>query len=329
MQPAPAAPPAEPRTRRPIATVCVVNWNCRAHLKACLRSLSRKRQGRRIEVVVVDNASTDGAPEMVLAEFPDVRLVRNSENVGYARACNQAARAGRGRYLLFLNNDTIVPRKAVRRLVAHARANPAVGVLGPRLIDGKGREQRSARAKPTVAALCHRLTVLRWTGLFRAEHERFAGRDAPETAEVLLGAALLMPRRVWREVGGWDERYRFGGEDIDLCLRVGRRYQVAQDGQTTIVHLGRVATRQRPEYVQGHTMTGITRSLRTGGTSEAAILLYKLALTIDLPVRLAELTLRWLVARLRGREKSARRSWLDLVGLSSFAWRHLWSFWWA
>jgi GT2 family glycosyltransferase len=266
---------------------------------------------------------------MVLGEFPDVQLVRNEENVGYARACNQAARIARGRYLLFLNNDTIVPRGAVRRLVAHARANPSIGLLGPRLIDDKGREQRSARARPTVAALCHRLTILRWTGLFREAHERFAGRDVPEKPEVLLGAALLMPRRVWREVGGWDDRYQFGGEDIDLCLRVGRKYRVAQDAGTSIIHLGRVATRQRPEFVQGNTMTGVTRSLRTGGASEAAVLLYKAAVTLDLPVRLAELCLRWVVARVRGREKSARRSWLDMVGLSSFTWRHLWSFWWA
>src|SRR5262249_40398287 len=167
----------------------------------------------------------------------------------YARACNQAARVARGRYLLFLNNDTIIPRGAVRLLVAHARANPSIGLLGPRLIDGKGREQRSARARPTVAALCHRLTILRWTGLVREAHGRFPGRDVPQKAEVLLGAALLMPRRVWREVGGWDERYQFGGEDIDLCLRVGRRYQVAQDAETSIIHLGRVATRQRPEFV--------------------------------------------------------------------------------
>jgi GT2 family glycosyltransferase len=283
----------------------------------------------RLEVVVVDNASTDGAPEMAAAEFPHVRLIRNGCNAGYARACNQAARAARGRYLLFLNNDTIAPRGALRRLVRQARATPRLGALGPRLVDAAGREQRSVRGKPTVMALCHRLTLLRWTGLFRKAHDAFAGRQplgsGPQPAEVLLGAALLMPRRVWRELGGWDERYRFGGEDIDLCLRAGRSHQVVHDPGAHIIHLGRVATRQRPGFVQGNTLVGLTRCLRAGGASEPAILLYKLLATLDLPVRLAELGLRWAWDRLRGR--SGRRAALDLSGMTAFACRHLWAFW--
>jgi hypothetical protein len=205
--------PTKTAVRRPVVSVCVVNWNCRDQLRACLRSLTPNRQRLRLEVIVVDNASTDGAPDMVTTDFPRVRLIRNAENAGYARACNQAARAARGRYLFFLNNDTVIPRGALRRLVERARATPGLGLLGPRLRDGKGRVQRSVRARPSVSALCHRVTFLRWTGLFRGAHDGFRGeerRDQPHPAEVLMGAALLMPRRVWGQVGGWSEAYAFG-----------------------------------------------------------------------------------------------------------------------
>src|SRR5262245_27960898 len=151
---------------RPVdVSVCIANWNCRDLLRACLESLHDRPQGAAVETVVVDNGSADGAAEMVEREFPEVVLIRNAENVGFARANNQAARRARGRYLFFLNNDTVVPPGALRRLVDYAEAHPEVGMVGPRLRDGQGRVQVSYRRRPTMATLLHRTSLLRWTGL--------------------------------------------------------------------------------------------------------------------------------------------------------------------
>src|SRR5690348_4073153 len=122
-------------------SVCIVNWNCREMLRACLASLLRQSQGIRLETIVVDNASTDGAADRVACEFPEVQLVRNTENRGFSRGNNQAAARASGRYLFFLNNDTVVPPGTLGRLTAFADAHPEIGMIGPRLRGGDGRFQ--------------------------------------------------------------------------------------------------------------------------------------------------------------------------------------------
>src|SRR5207253_2982296 len=122
-----------------------------------------------------------------------------------------------------LNNDTLIPPAAVRRLVDFARANPDAGLIGPRLRDGSGEFQTSFRLFPSVGVLLHRLILLRWTGLFRGAYQRYRGRDGDfETTrpvEALMGAALLVRRDVFTRYGPWDEDNTFGSEDVDLCHR--------------------------------------------------------------------------------------------------------------
>src|SRR6476646_9833028 len=163
----PRHPRAAPAVASPDVSVCVANWNCKDYLRGCLESLLDDPQGVSVEVIVADNASGDGAADMVAREFPEVVLIRNPENLGFARASNQAAGRARGRYVFFLNNDTVVPPYTLSRLVAFADAHPQVGMIGPRLRDGSGKLQISYRRKPTLKAMLHRAALLRWTGLFR------------------------------------------------------------------------------------------------------------------------------------------------------------------
>jgi GT2 family glycosyltransferase len=312
-------------------SVCIVNWNCRELLRNCLRSLGSRRQGVRVEVIVVDNGSVDGAADMVARDFPRVRLVRNADNRGFSAANNQAAALARGRYLFFLNNDTLVPPGTLRQLRDFLRARPEVGLVGPQLRDGDGQPQVSARGRPEVGALLHRVALLRRTGLFRGAYRRYRGRDGDFTTtrrvEVLMGAALFLRRSTFRQCGPWDEAYTFGGEDIDLCMRIGRRHDVVYHPAVEITHFGRASSRQHAGYARIHTVAGITRFLRRSGTPAAAILAYKLAVTLDAPLQWLLHAGQYLWRRLGGRQAKAAKSLLVVQATGHFLTRGLVTFW--
>ncbi len=279
----------------------------------------------------MDNGSTDGAADMVAGEFPDVILEPNGANLGFARACNQAARWARSRYLFFLNNDTLVPPGTLGRLVAHAEAHPEIGILGPRLVGGQGDVQVSYRQRPSVPALLHRTNLFRWSGLLRVAYQRYRRQhgdpNAARSVEVLMGAAMLIRRDVFLGCGGWDEGFTFGGEDIDLCTRVGRTRPIVYLPTVSIVHYGRMSTRRHLEYTATHIAVGTVRYLRKHGCSRAAVLLYKVAVTLDVPLIFMDKGLQYLWRRLRRRPAQAEKTLLILRGLRHFVQRGLVAFW--
>ncbi len=288
-------------------------------------------QGVRLEVIVVDNASTDGAADMVASEFPAVQLVRNGGNAGFARANNQAAASARGRYLFFLNNDTVIPPGALAELAAFLERQPATLLVGPRLRDGAGNVQASCRKRPTIATFLHRTLLLRWTGLFRKRYEEYRGKNqctlAPADADVLMGAALMMRRADFWALGGWDEDFTFGGEDLELCLRVKRLGRVVYVPEVEITHFGRASTRQHPAYAAPHIAAGFVKYFRKAGATRTGLFFYKLALTLDAPLQLAVRGVQFPVRRLLGRRRAAQRSRTALAETWSFLRRGLIAFW--
>jgi N-acetylglucosaminyl-diphospho-decaprenol L-rhamnosyltransferase len=311
-------------------SVCIVNWNCRDVLLGCLASLHQP-QGARLEIIVVDNASADGAADMVSREFPLVVLLRNATNRGFARANNQAAELASGRYLFFLNNDTVVPPDAVGRLVAFADAHPEIGMIGPRLRDGRGRVQVSYRLRPTVTTFLNRTCLVRWSGLARRAYRRYRREhvdpDATRPVEVLMGAALLLRRDLFFAYGRWDEAFAFGGEDLDLCLRVGRHRPVVYHPEIEITHYGRVSTRQRIGPASSDIAAGFARYLRKSGSPRGALWLYKLIVTVDAPVELLVRGFQYVLRRVRGKQDRARQSLLLMRGLGHFLVRGIVAFW--
>ncbi|HEV3437687.1 MAG TPA: glycosyltransferase [Gemmata sp.] len=336
-------------------SVCIANWNCKELLRRCLKSLFTSQQGTQFEVIVADNASTDGAAEMVACEFPQVILIRNSENRGFAAASNQAAARSVGSHLLFLNNDTEVPPHTLQRLLNHAVANPAGGMFGPRLREPNGAIQISYRRRPTIAALLHKVSLVRWTGLFRRAYSEYRrGSFDPNgvrPVEVLMGPAVFLPREVFEAAGQWDERYRFGVEDIDLATQVGRTREVVFAGDVEVIHHGRVSSRANVGFVAPNVATGYVQFFRKTGVGPWSLFWYKLAVTLDAPVQLigksTEAIARWvdgqqlnaqrswaagyrqpqLQDRARSQQQNARRSWAAVRGVWAFLRHELVRFW--
>ncbi len=323
------APPRLPDV--PLVSVCIVNWNNTSLLRACLTSLLHHQQGVSLEVIVVDNASTDGAPEMVEREFPEVRLVRNAVNRGFARGNNQAAALARGDYLFFLNNDTEVPPETVQGLVAFAEEHREIGLVAPLLRDAQGRPQLSCRQAPTVRSFLSRLVMFRWAGFFRRCHRRFRGRDVDQdttqAVEVVLGAAIFLTRQRFAEIGGWDEQFAFGGEDLDLCARVRTRGAIIFHPALEILHHGRCSTRQCGGPAFCHIRAGMVRYLRKHGTPRLTLALYKTLLTLDTPGQWLCCMGQYLWRRVRGRHRQAQRSLAVARNLGYFLRHGLAEFW--
>ena len=235
----------------PDLSVCLANWNTRADLEQALTSLLRPEPGVAVEVIVVDNASHDGSPDMVRTRFPAVTLIESGENLGFARGYNRAAAHATGRHLLILNPDTVVHPGALKTLVDFLDTHPEAGAIGPRLLDGDGSLQFSCRRFPTPMAALFRNTVL--GRLVGGEHFTrdylMADWDHSSTRPVdwISGAAMCIPGKVWRQVGGFDETFFMYAEDMDWCLRAHRAgYEIYYVPTATIIHhIGR-SSDQRP-----------------------------------------------------------------------------------
>ncbi len=341
----PAVLPSEATTRAPHSawqpddddalpidiSVCIANWNCVDHLRACLASLRDQPPGVRIQTIVVDNASTDGAPDMVEREFPDVALIRNDRNTGFARASNQAAELARGRYLLFLNNDTVVPPLAPHKLVDYANAHPEAGMIGPRLRDGNGKVQISFRRAPTLAAMLHRTVLLNWTKIFKPAYEDYRRNhfapDQERRVEVLMGAAVIMPRELFQRCGRWDEDFRFGVEDVELSVRVGKISTLVYAPHIEIVHHGRLSSRSNVAFAAPNLLIGYVHFFRKTKVSRVAIFAYKVVLTVDTPLRLFVQGVHYAWRRCVGRRQRAERNRLTARGLLHFLSRDIIRFW--
>ncbi|HVW35445.1 MAG TPA: glycosyltransferase family 2 protein [Acidimicrobiia bacterium] len=226
----------------------VVNYNAGAALAACVESVLA--QDPAPELVVVDNASTDGSADALRRSRPEVRVVRSGGNLGYARAANLGIAATRAPVVAVLNPDTVLRPGVGAALVARFAAEPGLGAAGPRLHNTDGTVYPSARKIPSLAdAVGHGLLFFVWRDnpFTRRYRETDADPARPREVDWVSGAAVWLRRRALDEVGGWDERYFMYVEDVDLCWRLRRAgWRVAYEPAGTVEHLLGVSTAGRP-----------------------------------------------------------------------------------
>jgi len=205
----------------PDLSIIIVSWNVRDRLRACLASLPLDAAW--VETIVVDAASADGTPAMVRAEFPTVQLIASAVNLGYSRGNNLGLARARGRYALILNPDTELDGQALASMTSYLNANPTVGVLGPLLLLPDQSIQASRRRFPTLVTAIFESTWLQWLAPRRVLARYYvADQPAGQIAEVdwLVGAALMVRREVWQQVGVLDENYFMYSEELDWQRRI-------------------------------------------------------------------------------------------------------------
>ena len=206
-----------------VVSVIIVNWNARKFLLQCLASLTPAVCRYPMEIIVVDNDSSDGSPEAVEAEFPQVRLIRSGGNLGFARGNNLGVSHSRGRYLAFVNSDVKVLKDCMTTLVDYCDRHPDVGMAGPRIIGGDGKLQRSCRGFPTIWNMFCRSLALDVTfprvKLFSGYAMLYWAQDALRPVDILTGCFWLARREALEKVGLLDESFFMYGEDMDWCRR--------------------------------------------------------------------------------------------------------------
>lgn len=225
---------------RATVSVMIVSWNTEELLSRCLRSLSADRESGLCEVIVVDNHSHDGSPDMVERTFPGIKLIRNKKNVGFAGAVNQCFGLSTGKYVLMLNSDAAISPQTIPVAVEYMEEHPDVAILGCELVFPDGTAQSSCFRYPSLLGEC--LIALYLSQLFSDNYwlnwDRYGNRvwDAPRDVDCVMGSCMLIRVDALGDQGLTDEAYFMYGEEADLCYRIRGKGRVIFLPSVQVVH---------------------------------------------------------------------------------------------
>lgn len=229
-------------------SIIIVNYNVKAFLEQCLYSVRAAARGagftigEELEVMVIDNASTDGSRDYLPSRFPEVQFEWMDENLGFGKANNRGLRTALGENILFLNPDTLLQEDTIRVCLQWLDTHPVCGALGVRMIDGSGRFlPESKRGFPTVSASFFKLTGMSsrfsTSKLFAAYYAGHLSPHQNQVVEVLAGAFMMVRKTVIEKTGGFDEAFFMYAEDIDLSFRIQQAgYENHYLADTRILH---------------------------------------------------------------------------------------------
>jgi N-acetylglucosaminyl-diphospho-decaprenol L-rhamnosyltransferase len=229
-------------SRYPLSVI-IVNWNTWNLLRDCVGSLNDEK-GIGSEIIVVDNGSTDGSPDRLKVEFPEVLLVANRGNHGFTTASNQGIRVSQGEYVLLLNSDTWIPKGSMALLVHFMNEHPEAGACGPRLVRPDGTPQPYAFGRdPTVNYL-----LTRW--FYRLLFHRYLHdwtTDHIQEVDWVSGACLMVRREIIDQIGLLDENFFMYFEDNDWCLRMRQHgWKIYYNPRVSVIHHGGQSLGQNP-----------------------------------------------------------------------------------
>ena len=227
-------------------SITIVNYNTKDLLKKCIESIYKTTKEISFEIIVVDNASSDGSVEMLKKEFPKVKVIANKENLFFTRAHNQALRISKGRYLMILNSDTIILESTFDKMVKFMDDHPEAGACGPKLLNPDYSLQRSSDRLPTFLYGLFEVLLLNtvWKNNPVKLHRIYSGWDRNSIKEVdsVGGSCMMVRKEVAEKVGLLDENFLAYWEEIDWCRRIlYAGYKIYYLADVQIIHYWQVA----------------------------------------------------------------------------------------
>ncbi|MBX7260739.1 MAG: glycosyltransferase family 2 protein [Chitinophagales bacterium] len=231
-------------------SIVIVNYNVQYFLEQCLNSIFRSSVSFNFEVYVVDNASLDGSVDMLKKQFPQVKLIENKENVGFAKANNQAIKLSQSEYVLLINPDTIIQEDTLEKCVAKMANDSKIGALGIKMYDGNGKYlPESKRGFPSPIAALSKMSglskIFPKSKLFGKYHLGYLDKNQNHEVDVLSGAFMLVRKSVFDTIGLLDESYFMYGEDIDLSYRIQQAgYKNYYFAESNIIHFKGESTKK-------------------------------------------------------------------------------------
>ncbi|MES1214545.1 MAG: glycosyltransferase [Bacteroidota bacterium] len=233
-----------------LISVIIVNYNVKHFLEQCLCSVRKAAAGSDAEIIVVDNNSSDGSISFLQPLFPSVLFLSNKENTGFSKACNQGLAASKGKYILFLNPDTIVPEDCFTKCISFLDSHADAGALGIRMLDGGGKFlKESKRAFPEPLTSLYKLFGLSRlfprSRTFAKYHLEYLPEKENHQVDVLAGAFIMVKKEVLEKTGSFDETFFMYGEDIDLSYRIQKAgYKNYYFAESCIIHFKGESTRK-------------------------------------------------------------------------------------
>lgn len=234
-------------------SIIVVNWNTKTLLINCLNSIYKKIKRLAFEVWVVDNGSSDGSCESVKRKFPEVKLIQNKYNLGFAKANNRALTKMNGRYAVLLNSDALLTEGALEMIVRFMDSHTEVGICGGQLLNRNGTKQNSFANFPNLSTELFNKSLLR-----RLFPKKYPGKEhnflSPIEVDSVIGACMIVKKEAIDDVGMLDEDYFFFFEETDWCLRMKKKgWKIVHLPDAKIYHLQgqtarRINIRARIEY---------------------------------------------------------------------------------
>lgn len=248
-------------------SIVIVTWNAEKLLKRCLDSIYAESKNIALEVWVIDNNSEDETRKMIKERFPEVKLIANSGNPGFAKANNQAIKKTRGDFILILNPDILIQNRAIEKALFYAKKHPDLGMVGVRLTDKDGHPQLTAGRKlPSIwGEIC--LNILRspfpQSKMFGSYTMGWWDHKSRREVEAICGAFMLMPANLLKRLGGFDESFFMYGEDVDLCFRTKKSgKKIMYLGDIPIIHFGAKSTNYSLPSIYRASLAGVESSYR-------------------------------------------------------------------